>query len=308
MEHKKVLAALSAILFAACAIVGVNLYFTYRSVYYLPEDTVDELCEILEKDNIQIDRDIVSTKIEKSTVYVCNSDEYSKNVSEALCGTKIKNAYAVPDGELLIMENGKKFEFYNNFSFKFAENTDISVHYGAENIGMAEIVYDKTEYEKAEKIAADFLDKGSRKFERTGLVNSKTTADSIYKDGSKYYVICSRTINDVAVTGNMVICTVEDGRVTEAGGTWCFLTVGESYSAQLSDMINILFSVKKELSHSKDKENGIRISSVDFCYSLYFFGDADDFCLIPCWQIRIDNGEKLIYNAIDGTLYTKTTE
>ena len=308
MEHNKVLAVLSAILLAACAIVGVNLYFTYRSVYYLPEDTVDELCEILEKDNIQIDRDIVSTKIEKSTVYVCNSDEYSKNVSEALCGTKIKNAYAIPDGELLIMENGKKFEFYTNFSFKFAENTDISVHYGAENIGVAEIVYDKKEYEKAEKIAADFLDKGSRKFERTGLVNSKTTADSIYKDGSKYYVICSRTINDVAVTGNMVICTVEDGRVTEAGGTWCFLTVGESYSAQLSDMINILFSVKKELSHSKDKENGIRISSVDFCYSLYFFGDADDFCLIPCWQIRIDNGEKLIYNAIDGTLYTKTTE
>ena len=185
MEHNKVLAVLSAILLAACAIVGVNLYFTYRSVYYLPEDTVDELCEILEKDNIQIDRDIVSTKIEKSTVYVCNSDEYSKNVSEALCGTKIKNAYAIPDGELLIMANGKKFEFYNNFSFKFAENTDISVHYGAENIGVAEIVYDKKEYEKAEKIAADFLDKGSRKFERTGLVNSETTADSIYKDGNK---------------------------------------------------------------------------------------------------------------------------
>ena len=52
----------------------------------------------------------------------------------------------------------------------------------------------------------------------------------------------------------------------------------------------------------------VTIKSIKSCYSLYFFGQKENFCLIPCWQITTDTRGELIYNAINGELYTKILE
>jgi hypothetical protein len=89
--------------------------------------------------------------------------------------------------------------------------------------------------------------------------------------------------------------------VTEAWGTWYFLTAAESYSAPLIDTLNILFNMKKEIGASEER---VRVESVTLCYSLYFLGDREGFCLIPCWQVATDTRGSYLFNALDGTFYT----
>ena len=50
----------------------------------------------------------------------------------------------------------------------------------------------------------------------------------------------------------------------------------------------------------------VTVEAVSLCYSLYFYGGGEDFCLIPCWQVVTDTRGDYIFNALDGTLYTKS--
>ena len=103
-----------------------------------------------------------------------------------------------------------------------------------------------------------------------------------------------------------MICLVQNGVVTEAAGKWCFMTFGESYMAQLSDITNILFMMKRTLAGIEDSPDGYTVTAVERCYSLYLFAQDEGFCLIPCWRVETDTGGVLVYSALDGTLYTKT--
>jgi len=163
----------------------------------------------------------------------------------------------------------------------------------------------ETRYREISKIATDFLDKGSRVPDTEGKISVVTVTDNILEKDGVYYVICSRTIDGVEITDNTALCTVKDGRVTDASGTWCFISLGDSYSAQLSDILNILFNVKKEIVSTKETDKTVTILAIERCYSLYFLGNNEEFCLIPCLKIVTDSMGEYIYNAIDSTLYTK---
>ena len=150
----------------------------------------------------------------------------------------------------------------------------------------------------------DFLDSGSREF-NTSNMSIVTVVESVAERNGVYYALCTRTIDGVAMTGNRVTCTITDEKVIEAEGSWSFLTPGQSYTAQLSDLFNILFHVRKEISAASENiTSAVTIESIDLCYSMYYYGEKEDFCLIPCWQIATDLCGNYIYNALDSTLYT----
>ena len=102
--------------------------------------------------------------------------------------------------------------------------------------------------------------------------------------------------------------------MAEAWGTWCFPTAAESYSAPLIDTLNILFNMKREIGTAPEP---VTVEAVTLCYSLYFLGDRsgrdgseegsgrEGFCLIPCWQVVTDTMGSYLFNAMDGTFYTK---
>ena len=103
-----------------------------------------------------------------------------------------------------------------------------------------------------------------------------------------------------------MICVIEDGVVTEADGKWCFLTFGESYSTQVSDITNILYMMKRIVSSGgSGMPERIEIQAVSHCYSLYFLPDEDSFCLIPCIRVETDTYGTLVFSQLDGTLYTR---
>ncbi len=120
------------------------------------------------------------------------------------------------------------------------------------------------------------------------------------------YVRCLRRIDGVEITENDMICVIENGVVTEADGKWCFLTFGKSYSTQVSDITNILYMMKRIVSAGGDDiPEKIEIESISHCYSLYFLTDEDSFCLIPCIRVETDTYGILVFNQLDGTLYTR---
>lgn len=313
MEHNRIVPVLALVLAAACAVMTVILISVSVNMGYLPDVSVDDIVAHLAKDGITVDRELINAKRQRGTVYVCDSPDYNKTVAELLDGGTVRSTYATPDGEVLIMTGGARLEFGESFSFRYYKSGTSSSSPAIFDLsGMAAPISDAKREDVSETVVR-FLDRGSREFDE---LNVETAVDSIWENEGKYYALCSRTIDGIEIAGNLVLCTVEGDCVTEAYGTWCFLTPARSYSAQLSDLLNILFNVKKDLSgreseaDEQDSPAGdtakepVTITAIQLCYSLYFYGEEESFCLIPCWQIVTDTAGELIYNAIDSTLYT----
>ena len=310
MENNRIMCFLVCILLIACGIVGVTLLRVRYDRGYVPAEAVEDLTEILARDGIRIDRNIISQKRETGSVYVFDSEGYSGTVAQLLSGSSVKDTYAVPDGELVILENGDRCEFGENFTFRY-QSWDADPF--SPNIADLRQYTSAVLPENAEstvETVREFLNAGSRSFSGGSDLDADVRIDEIREYLGIEYVLCSRTIENVEITGNLALCTVENGKVTAAYGTWCFFTSGTSYSAQLTDILNILFNVKKDLvfPSSETERPAVTIESIHSCYSLYFFGEKKNFCLIPCWQIATDIRGNLIYNAINGTLYTKNTD
>lgn len=307
MESNRIINVLAVILFTACMIVAATLVRVKYKIDYVPAEAIDDLVEILEDDGIYVDRSIISRKRTVGTVYMFDFDDYNHTVASLLGESVVRDSYAVPSGELVILENGDRFEFGEDFAFRYeSENADT---FSPNIVELQSYAVGCSAEEKESSVSAvrDFLNNGSSFF---GDLDVGVMIDGIWEYDGVDYILCSRTIDDIMINGNLVLCTVENDKVTASYGTWCFFTPVTSYSAQLADILNILFNVKKELSSvtAEDGFEGIVIESVKSCYSLYFFGDGENFCLIPCWQITTDTHGELIYNAINGTLYTKTFE
>ena len=309
MERRKIMPALLAVLLAAAVFLAMYFRVMYRNINYLPDEALDNLCEILAEDHIYIDRNTVSLKRESGTIYVCESDGYSKNVAQQLGGSDIKYRFATPDGETMLLYNGAILEFASGFEFQYRADQTVSYTDGTfdadDTAGMQTLAPGIAK--EAEAVVTAFLDGGSSGFDDRDQLNIVTEINNIYEKDGIYYVECVRTIDGLEITENRVVCVVRDGEVAEAFGKWCFLTLGQSYSSQLTDVLNILCSVKKEIDGIRESGDTQRVTveGISRCYTLYYLGDDEGFCFIPCWQIVTDLYGEFIYNAVDGTLYTK---
>ncbi len=308
MERRRIIPVLFAVLVAAALFLGVYFIVMYRNIYYLPEEALEDLCGILEKDGIYVDGEIIPLKRETGTIYVCDSEEYNAKVALQLGESNIKYQFATPDGELILLHNDAQCEFSSGFSFRYLADRAVSYTDGTFDASETSTLrlLPLGETAAVRETVREFLERGSSGFDRRDQLDIVTEFKNVYERDGIYYVECVRTIDDLEIAGNRVICVVDDGIVAEAFGAWCFLTLGKSYSAQLTDVFNILFSVKKEIGRISETEGRqeTRIEAVEQCYTLHYLGNDGGFCFIPCWQIVTDMYGEFIFNAVDGTLYT----
>ncbi len=303
MEQHRVMGVLSAVLAAACVILAVLLVRVTRARDYLPESETADLVSVLAESGIGVDPSLISTKRQSAAVYVCNSGDYAATVAELLTGSAPARTYVVPDGEILITESGERMEFFGDFSFRYSADGASSDGGDVLEPTLSSRAVEGERRDRIAAAAAGFLDRGSRTFEGIGSMEVETVVENVWEDGRMCYALCSRMIDGVQVTGNRVLCAVEGNRIAAAWGNWCFLTPAVPYTAQLTDLFNILFNMKKEIGAA---DGEVRVESVSLCYSLYFYGEEEDFCLIPCWQVVTDTMGSFIFNALDGALYTRT--
>ncbi|MGN1408909.1 MAG: hypothetical protein ACI4XJ_01910, partial [Eubacteriales bacterium] len=236
MEHNKILNVLICILALSCAVVAAVIFSLRREIFYLPDKAADDLIDVLEESGILVDRGIISTKKERGYVYVCGSGDYNSTVATLLSSDSIKYSFAVPEGELIIMSGGARFEFGDGFSFKYYKSGQAEEMPAP--LKLSDISSHPSEKKAAEisKIVAEFMDRGSDEFKSSDSLSIVTEVGSVWENSGKYYALCTRSIDGVAINDNAVLCVIEGGEVIEAIGTWCFLTLGEAYSAQLCDI------------------------------------------------------------------------
>ncbi len=301
MKQNKILLLLSCVLAISSIILAVTLHSINKSGGQIPESAIDDIVTVLEADGILVDRGIISSKLERGTVYVSDSAEYNITVASLIGGSKIQSSYTVPDGEIIVLSTGERFEFYENFSFRYSSGEGSNL-LGEFELSNANEIPNTGAFTHIGEIVKSFLDSGNRNAAEGTSAGILTEIEGVWELDGKHYALCSRTVGGIRMVGNSILCLVERGEVTQASGTWCFLTLGESYSAQLIDHINILFNVKKELD-GIERDGNVRINSIESCYSLYFIDNY--FCLIPCWQVETDTLGKFIYNAINGELSTR---
>lgn len=313
MRQKNIMAVLLAVLCLALGILAGNLILLYRNIYRIPEQAVTDLCRVLAEEGIRLEESLVPRIREDGMIYVSDGAGYEENAALLLADSGIKSTYAIPRGQLFLHYNGDITEFSGGFGFHYrragreirelVNGTGEWISYDTLTAGLEPLSLSG----KAAQAAMAFL---NRQDDSLGAsVRIETVIASVHgTEAGRAYVRCLRKIDGVEITENAVICLVENGTVTEAAGKWCFMTFGESYMAQLSDITNILFMMKRTLAVGEDAADGCTVTALERCYSLYFFAEEDGFCLIPCWRVETDTGGVLVYSALDGTLYTKTGE
>jgi hypothetical protein len=308
MERQKIFPVLFAVILAAAVFLGVYFFVIYRNINYLPDEALDDLCQILEEDGILLDKNLVPLKKETGTVYVSADGEYASSTAMKLGESNIKYRFAVPDGEVILLENGGMCEFRSDFYFRYRldrekEYTDGTIADGYDG-SMTPMHPDAAS--KPCETAKAFLEKGSSEFDKQPF-RLATEVNRVWEKDGIYYVECVRTIDGEIIKGNRTVCVVSEGLVIEAVGTWCFPGMGESYFSQLTDIFNILFSVKKEIDGLRESEDvgKVSVKAIDRCYTLYDLGADRGICFIPCWRIVTDVCGIFIYNAVDGTLCTE---
>lgn len=308
MERQKIFPVLFAVLLAAAVFLGVYFFVMYRSINYLPDEALSNLCEILEGDKIFLDPVIVPLKKELGTVYVSAPEEYGETAAVRLGQSGVKYRFAVPDGEMILLENGILCEFRSDFYFRCRKNGDrehTANDFGEEAFVLMNPIH-PDEAERECEAAKDFLSRGSSGFDMEEQLKLATEVSRVGEKDGVYYVECIRTIDGDVLKGHRAVCAVSNGGVIEAEGNWCFLSADESHSSQLTDIFNILFSVKKEIDGIRESENAedVRITAIEQCYTMYYLGGNGGLCFVPCWRIVTDVCGDFVYNAVDGKLCT----
>lgn len=300
MKHNKLIVVLIVILLASVLTVFGILFSMKARTDYIPENSVETIVSILEQSGVDIDPAVIPRARGKSAVYVFSSEDYCKNVASSLGGAEVSADYITPDGEIVTLSNGARTDFGSSFSFHFYRDgiTDSGLFSLTPTDDEAQ-VSEETE-ERVRWIVSEFLSSGST-FD-TSSVNVSVSVDRIWAVGDVLFAICTRTIGTVEITGNSVICAVRGSQVAEAYGTWCFLTTAKIHYVNTCDIPDILFRFRSE---ADENSSLVSIERIDMCYSFYFYGDSEDFCLIPCRKLVTDCMGEYIYNAIDGSLYTK---
>ena len=179
MEHKKILIFLAGVLAVSCVVLGLLLASVTESRNYLPESSVDDILSVLAESDIAVDRALISTRRRSATVYVCNSGDYNHTVAALLADCGVAKAYLIPDGEILVMENGARVDFGADFSFRYRADGGEPEEAVLPAFSPPEASLSEEGKAQIASLVTRFLERGSRSFESGGSVTAVTEVESI---------------------------------------------------------------------------------------------------------------------------------
>jgi len=304
---------LAAALILANGILFLNVWKLYRSSGYISEDAMDLSEKILSENGVDISSAAIDLKKPKLLIYDGTlAEEYHEKVAEKLSQSMPSRSFNTPTGFIMIMENGDRFTFSSGFTVRYQKaETESSENLSELNWNALEELSGTEEKKTLRAVEAFlkpayFLDSDGK---RSGL-SAKLLAAGKKPGSDTVYCTVVQYVKDTDVYNLTASFTVAGDSVTEMNGEWCFAQLDASYSAQLLDQINILYSVKNRVAadNSGSEPEIRRMTSLSICYTSYFRADSDRFYLIPAWNTKFEDGEEYIINAVDGTLYTKQQE
>ncbi len=342
MNWSKVKNLLIVMLIAANLFLLWQIAAQTRSRSYIAPDEIADACALLGERGLLVSEAIVPTKRFVSDIYESEytGDSYFTDTAYLLSGIEYKHPLYMPDGGFLFTsEDGSRIEFDSEFGFSYIKNsnslTKAYTDVGTENFDARKNSgkeVSASQRTRLEELTLGFLSRGIRTDEGTpfGITVTDAFADP---DSGIVYCKAIQTLNGYPVWAHEAVCTFSGETLLAASGRWYFRPLKEkSYTTELADQINILFTdlttVKNDLAEAAG-ESGIpfplestgaadipahmepgasaswRVTSLSACYTLYWNADKTALFFIPAWQINHVNGETIVYNAANSTIYQR---
>ena len=305
-------------------LVAANVFLLYnisvqrRSLEYIDEDEVADAVSLLYDRGLSVDIGCVPLRRFDAEIYESvYGEDYFNRTAELLSGSKRQNATIIPNGMMIITENGDSFEFDNSLGFIYTKNnnnqTAAYTNINADNFDDYAAVYQKPNKSQAsdvEDIVVSFLSAG---YGSESLFDIRVDGCILEPDTGNYYIKASQLIDGLVVYGHGVICVVSDGELVAASGHWYFFDFDTSYNSDLYDQVNILFSDLETLIGRRESENAQGseeplpgVISVDACFTTYWNAEKTALYFIPSWQLGHSDGTLIVYNAANSTEYLST--
>ena len=300
---------LAAVLLAANLILLYEIVIFHHSSAYLPQQSLEQVQLMLAENGIAVAESAVDNKKNNLVIYEGTlGEDYYTRIAEKLSGSVTELYFNTPNGVVMNMKNGDRFSFYDGFGIRYeAENAPDMEEPGA--LAERELLPLSAAEERAlKRTVSSFLalaENGMGEAQLFRLSDEVVYTGEDPESGIRYCV-CVQKARNTEILSLISAFAVQDGRVIGASGTRCFAQLDTSYSAQLMDQVNILYSVKNRVQEER-KENGVDvvvIESLRMKYASYFRSDSNRFYLIPVWHTEMNSGKDYTVNAVDGSLYT----
>ena len=275
--------------FLIILLVAVNIFLaamligrTMLKVY--DKEAVGNISSLLEASGITVNEKFLNLKDNDSKVYVCNIEKnYSENVAKRLMG-EYDEVFATPDGT----------EFFGKDSMMMMGD-DFSLTYSKIDFNIPD-----PQNEMSNNEIKAFKEKIS------SVLGSDFRILSAKKQDSVQYALIMQTFDEKNIQNHTLKCYFDGDTPLYIDGTWCFLSINDSFSAHTLDSVNILFIEKSALELAREKNESIpeniTVQNMSICYSSHISLDASKLYLMPSWRIEWkENGvDDSYYNAVNG--------
>ncbi len=316
------------ILFAAADIFFLfNLYRQYMNDHYLDEDLLIQTEHLLSEAGISVAEEAVPIKLFTENVVECvYGEDYYEKIFLRLGGGEDYNSF-IKTG---VLGQGMKFtsdannitaEFYGDFSLRCVmgdiqtRENELAEYLtsltGETADGMAEISPDILA--ALEPVSSARLRKLNRILESVPIIEGENDKlkvslriESCAYDAAhdRYLINCREYVEDYVIHDSGALVIVEGEELVWLSGSMIFFEIGNSYSTELYDQINVLFDEKAYVEENSEEEaSSCEILSMELVYCVSWYSGGDVYYIIPAWQVGYSDGTVRIRSALNGSLY-----
>ena len=275
--------------FLIILLVAVNIFLAAMligrtSLKVYDKEAVGNISALLSEGGISAGDKFLNLKDNESKVYVCNiENDYSENVAIKLMG-EYDEVFATPDGAEFFGKDSS-LKLGDDFTLTYSKS-DFNIPDSCNQMNDDEI---ETLKEKISLVLGNDFE-----------IISAESSDSVQ------CATIMQTFDKKNIQNHTLKCYFDGDSLSYLDGTWCFLSIDDSFSAHTLDSVNILFIEKSALELAREKDENIpdslTVENMSICYCSHISLDASKLYLMPSWRIQWkENGiEDSYYNAVNG--------
>ena len=340
MNWSSVKNLLIAILIAANVFMLYNIARQDRTRNYIDEGEVADAVELLAERGLIVPEDCIPLRMFRARIWESfYYDSYHAGVAEKLTGSTVP-LFLQSDSSLSgISEDGASVTFDAEFGFTYLQNvnsdtasyTDVTAEsFKNPPVGVDEVPASRLRSLSRE--AREFLtpalpDDSPLDAEITGAFHDSETGLT--------HLLAEQTIDGHRIFSHLAVLTFDGDTLVRVQGRWYFAGLDESYTTTLQDQVTILFTDLDVLTSTMDEEeyelsplplpmssaNALRnvsaasamdiradipqVESITDGYVIYWNADKTALYFIPAWQIVHKSADVIVYNAANGTIYSR---
>ena len=340
MNWSSVKNLLIAILIAANVFMLYNIARQDRTRNYIDEGEVADAVELLAERGMSVSADRIPQRIFRARIWESfYDDSYHTDVAEKLTGSAVP-LFLQSDSSLSgISDDGVSVTFDTEFGFTYLGNVNFSAESYTDitaemikNPGTGDSEVPASRMRSLSRMAKEFLTPARSD-------SSPLDADII---GAMYeretgltHLLAEQTIDGHRIFSHTVVLTFDGDALARVQGRWYFDDLDESYTTTLQDQVTILFTDLNVMTSTMTEDayalsplavpassaNMLRnvsaasamsaredipqIESMTDGYIIYWNADKTALYFIPAWRIAHTGADIIVYNAANGTIYSR---